>query len=501
MIITCNKCSTSFNLDNFLIKEDGSKCRCSVCKNVFTVYPLPGESKQKPEKSPGLNLELETDDEKILEEPSPFEMEDSNLELEDSDFEIDDTDLDPGEADLEVDEDFSFEESEFEIDEDAEPQELELEENPLEFDDTPEENLDSIEFEPIDDETGSFDIEEDEPDLEMEKEPDIQDMDSKAQDLNLHEDSIETEDEFELEFDVEEDFETKTPEIEEELEDAHLEIETRPDDDDLSLSLEEDKQEETPPVITPEDEFSKYDEILEQETEPEPEDGSLDEETIKKDETPKDETPRVQESRPVMKKTSGARRRRKKKKTVVGTPVLILLLIFLLIAGAYIASIMTGYKIPYLSDIKIPVIEQYLKKAQPEPSKVKPVPNQKSVNGRFVTNSTAGTLFVITGRVENPSNIALSHIEIRGALITKGKVKAKTKNAFCGNIITEEMLKTGNIADINKLLAVKAGNHNSNVNIKPGSNIPFMVVFSNLPEKLQNFTIKVINFEKAKKQP
>ncbi|MBT6340646.1 MAG: DUF3426 domain-containing protein, partial [Desulfobacula sp.] len=163
--------------------------------------------------------------------------------------------------------------------------------------------------------------------------------------------------------------------------------------------------------------------------------------------------------------------------------------IFLLAIGGYIASVMTGYKLP--------VIDQFINKPMSEISEAKPIPNQKSVNGRFVTNSTTGTLFVITGRVENPSNIAYSHIEIRGALITKDKEEAKTKNAFCGNIITEEMLKTGNISDINTLLTVKEGAHKINVNVAPGASVPFMVVFSNLPEKLHNFTIKIAGFDKS----
>ena len=200
--------------------------------------------------------------------------------------------------------------------------------------------------------------------------------------------------------------------------------------------------------------------------------------------------------KPVLTPAPGSRRR--KKKSGIGTPVLLLLLIFLLVAGAYIASIMTGYKIPYISNIQIPFIEQYLKKPVREISDAKPVPNQKSVNGRFVTNAATGTLFIITGRVDNPSNVAYSHIYIQGTLITKGKEEVKTTNAYCGNIIPEDMLKTGKIADINKILAVKTGNNNLNANIKPKTDIPFMIVFSDLPEQLQNFTVKVISFEKVK---
>jgi predicted Zn finger-like uncharacterized protein len=39
MIIQCEKCRTKFNLDESLLKNDGSKVRCSLCKHVFMAYP------------------------------------------------------------------------------------------------------------------------------------------------------------------------------------------------------------------------------------------------------------------------------------------------------------------------------------------------------------------------------------------------------------------------------------------------------------------------------
>ncbi|MBF0211716.1 MAG: zinc-ribbon domain-containing protein, partial [Desulfamplus sp.] len=41
MIITCEKCSTKFNLDESLLKKEGSKVRCSMCKHIFKTYPPP----------------------------------------------------------------------------------------------------------------------------------------------------------------------------------------------------------------------------------------------------------------------------------------------------------------------------------------------------------------------------------------------------------------------------------------------------------------------------
>ena len=39
MDIQCEKCRTVFNINETLMKEGGSKVRCSVCRHVFTAYP------------------------------------------------------------------------------------------------------------------------------------------------------------------------------------------------------------------------------------------------------------------------------------------------------------------------------------------------------------------------------------------------------------------------------------------------------------------------------
>ena len=39
MDIQCEKCRTVFNINETLLKEGGSKVRCSVCRDVFTAYP------------------------------------------------------------------------------------------------------------------------------------------------------------------------------------------------------------------------------------------------------------------------------------------------------------------------------------------------------------------------------------------------------------------------------------------------------------------------------
>ena len=81
----------------------------------------------------------------------------------------------------------------------------------------------------------------------------------------------------------------------------------------------------------------------------------------------------------------------------------------------------------------------------------------------------------------------------------KDNTKAGVQTAYCGNIIPEETLKSGNISDITRQMEVKQGNQDTNVNIKPGASVMFMLVFSNLPEDLANFTVAVNGFEPATK--
>jgi predicted Zn finger-like uncharacterized protein len=45
MIVTCDRCSTKYNLDESLLKEEGSKVRCSRCRHVFVAYPPSEPSK------------------------------------------------------------------------------------------------------------------------------------------------------------------------------------------------------------------------------------------------------------------------------------------------------------------------------------------------------------------------------------------------------------------------------------------------------------------------
>ena len=89
MIIECEKCKSLFRLDEGLLREEGSKLRCSICKHVFIAYP-PGwepveEERPKPkDQSLGETVTLESPPVLEDEEGEPL-LE----EVSESDFDVD----------------------------------------------------------------------------------------------------------------------------------------------------------------------------------------------------------------------------------------------------------------------------------------------------------------------------------------------------------------------------------------------------------------------------
>jgi predicted Zn finger-like uncharacterized protein len=81
MIIECNKCKSLFRLDEGLLRVNGSKVRCSVCKYIFIAYP-PGWEPGADEKSRPLDQTL--GDTVILESPPVLEDEEREPLLEDA---------------------------------------------------------------------------------------------------------------------------------------------------------------------------------------------------------------------------------------------------------------------------------------------------------------------------------------------------------------------------------------------------------------------------------
>lgn len=458
MVITCYSCSTSFSLDESLLKPEGTKVRCSRCKHFFKLYPpakendLELEDKPYPGSDQKINLvKKEPARGKEIPDLDLDESEFSYLELTDlvldSDLGIE---LDESDQDLYSNEaDADFQDAENESDgQEIETPELELDEIGLELDDDGIDQPD-FEIEMTDNEPDHISMEDDDPEFELELNSDPGPSPAKPVAIEPQFSSDKFADEYENNFPKSvkrvEQYQDDEAHF---LDDAEV-IEV--DDEEKTFSSQSSSFEQSGPARVKRLDVAKLGELF----------GSS----------------------------------RENKSRVAKKSAFVLLALILVGVGIYLAGMMSGYRI---SDLLtgIPNFDQNTKKESAKSISTAPVPNQKDVNARYADNLTAGRLFIITGTVVNSSADSFSHIQVKGELISKDKVAVKTGFAFCGTVLSEDMLKTGKIEDIHAALSQKKGMNNANENIKPGASVPYMLVFSNLPDHLQDYRVQVASYDK-----
>ena len=117
----------------------------------------------------------------------------------------------------------------------------------------------------------------------------------------------------------------------------------------------------------------------------------------------------------------------------------------------------------------------------------------KAVTGSFIDSKSVGPLFAVRGVVRNGYPKKRSFILIRASILDdKGKV-VRRKLAYAANTFKDEDLKNMSLELINKAMKNRQGKGRKNINIAPGANTPFMVVFENLPDNLSEFTVEAVS--------
>jgi hypothetical protein len=181
-------------------------------------------------------------------------------------------------------------------------------------------------------------------------------------------------------------------------------------------------------------------------------------------------------------------------------PILVALLLLLLCLVGYIVTQSLGIKIPYvsdinipyLSDVKIPYLSGLMKsESQDVVGNLKITPMGTTITHKFIENTSAGDIFVIAGQVRNEYDHPRSFIKITGKLYRKGKALVKTATVYGGNMLNDSDLARLDMPAINKRLQNRFGDNRSNIKVKTGKTIPFLIVFGKLPANLDEYTVEV----------
>lgn len=125
---------------------------------------------------------------------------------------------------------------------------------------------------------------------------------------------------------------------------------------------------------------------------------------------------------------------------------------------------------------------------------------RNSQNHFWRQNRDAGQILIITGMVRNSYPEARSFIRLRGHLLGSDNTSLADRFFYAGNIISIDELQTLPADEILARLSIKGGTDGKNMNVPPGAEIPFMVVFDKLPDGMTEYRIDPVGSSPAQGQ-
>ena len=116
----------------------------------------------------------------------------------------------------------------------------------------------------------------------------------------------------------------------------------------------------------------------------------------------------------------------------------------------------------------------------------------ENVRQYFVPNEKEGQLFIIEGKAVNRFPEARELIRLKASLFDSQGGEVASQEFMCGNVVSLYQLQVSSRADIEAALSAKVGILTNNTNIQPGASTPFMTVFFQAPETVEEFGLEVI---------
>ena len=110
------------------------------------------------------------------------------------------------------------------------------------------------------------------------------------------------------------------------------------------------------------------------------------------------------------------------------------------------------------------------------------------IKSEFIENRTAGRLFVVKGKVRNDYPEARNFIMVKGVLYSKDGKTVDKKTICCGNTLSDTDLQALDKATMDNRLRKR-----SSFSVPSGKVIPFLFVFSDLPQNLGEFSVEVVS--------
>ncbi|MCK4507506.1 MAG: DUF3426 domain-containing protein, partial [Desulfuromonadales bacterium] len=116
-----------------------------------------------------------------------------------------------------------------------------------------------------------------------------------------------------------------------------------------------------------------------------------------------------------------------------------------------------------------------------------------NINGSSYVDGKAGQMLVIQGAAVNNHPKTRSAITVKGVLLNDKGEPLLQQTVFCGNKLDDAALQSMSFTAIEEAMNNQFGEGLSNMNIAAGAEIPFTIVFRNLPAGIANINVEVVD--------
>lgn len=124
----------------------------------------------------------------------------------------------------------------------------------------------------------------------------------------------------------------------------------------------------------------------------------------------------------------------------------------------------------------------------------------EDVKQYYVDNEKVGKLFVVQGKVVNNFSSPKELIKIEANLFDANGVSVVSKTMLIGNTVSLFQLQMLSKDELESAINNKVGILTANTSVPPGGEVPFVIVFYNPPDSVQEFGIKVVSAKDPPKE-
>lgn len=121
------------------------------------------------------------------------------------------------------------------------------------------------------------------------------------------------------------------------------------------------------------------------------------------------------------------------------------------------------------------------------------------LSGSYIHNSQEGELFVIHGEAVNEFKGLRSSVLVKGTIFGDNGVALQSQSAYGGNPLKESSLRSLSFKEIRNAMSNELGENLVNLNIAPGKAIPFTIVFDKAPKNIKEFNVEVLESKPGSK--